>query len=95
MNQVISEAPWSCCRETLNYGAEGREFDLGKHQIATGKISVSARQRMGTVKVLSIGTDRAKQTVQNQIRLLLMEQSDQGLHCLPFHPRLFGCFLAL
>ena len=25
------------------------------------------------------------QTVQTQIRLLLEEQSDQGLHCLPFH----------
>ena len=25
------------------------------------------------------------QTVQTQIRLLLQEQSDQGLHCLPFH----------
>ena len=25
------------------------------------------------------------QTVQAQIRLLLKEQSDQGLHCLPFH----------
>ena len=25
------------------------------------------------------------QTVQTQIRLLLKEQSDQGLHCLPFH----------
>ena len=25
------------------------------------------------------------QTVQTQIRLLLLEQSDQGLHCLPFH----------
>ena len=24
------------------------------------------------------------QTVQTQIRLLLEEQSDQGLHCLPF-----------
>ena len=26
-----------------------------------------------------------EQTVQTQIRLLLQEQSDQGLHCLPFH----------
>ena len=26
----------------------------------------------------------ALQTVQTQIRLLLEEQSDQGLHCLPF-----------
>ena len=25
-----------------------------------------------------------RQTVQTQIRLLLEEQSDQGLHCLPF-----------
>ena len=25
------------------------------------------------------------QTVQTQIRLLLKEQSDQGLHCLPVH----------
>ena len=30
-------------------------------------------------------TDRPGQTVQTQIRLLLEEQSDQGLHCLPFH----------
>ena len=29
-------------------------------------------------------TDRPGQTVQTQIRLLLEEQSDQGLHCLPF-----------
>ena len=35
-----------------------------------------------TVKVLSIGTDRSEQTAQQQIRLLLiMEQSDQDLHC--------------
>ena len=30
-------------------------------------------------------TDRSGQTVQTQIRLLLEEQSDQGLHCLQFH----------
>ena len=27
----------------------------------------------------------SRQTVQTQIRLLLEEQSDQGLHCLPLH----------
>ena len=38
---------------------------------------------------LSFLTDRTGQTVQTQIRLLLEEeQSDQGLHCLPF--RLHG-----
>ena len=33
-------------------------------------------------------TDRSEQTVQNQIRLLLEELSDEGLHSLPFrlHP---------
>ena len=30
-------------------------------------------------------SDMSRQTVQIQIRLLLEEQSDQGLHCLLFH----------
>ena len=34
--------------------------------------------------ILSFRTDMPGQTVQTQIRLLLEEQSDQGLHCLPF-----------
>ena len=42
-----------------------------------------------SVKILSIGTDRCEQTVQTQIKLLLMEKSDQGLHCLLFHAHLF------
>ena len=33
------------------------------------------------------------QTVQTQIRLLLEEQSDQVLHCLPFHMSLVGVSL--
>ena len=37
------------------------------------------------VMILSFRTKRSGQTVQNQNRLLLEEQSDQGLHCLPFH----------
>ena len=37
-----------------------------------------------TVKVRTIGTDRSGHTVQTQIRLLHKEQSDQGLHRLPF-----------
>ena len=35
-----------------------------------------------TVIVISFRTDKSGQTVQTQIRLLLEEQSDQGLHCL-------------
>ena len=37
-----------------------------------------------TVMIVSFRTDMPGQTVQTQIRLLLEEQSDQGLHCLPF-----------
>ena len=37
-----------------------------------------------SVMILSFWTDRPRQTVQTQIRLLLEEQSDQGLPCLPF-----------
>ena len=34
--------------------------------------------------ILSFRTDTPGQTVQTHIRLLLEEQSDQCLHCLPF-----------
>ena len=34
-----------------------------------------------TVMILNFRTDKFGQTLQTQIRLLLEEQSDQGLHC--------------
>ena len=40
--------------------------------------------KMITAMILSFRTDRSGQPVQTQIRLLLEEQSDQGLHCLLF-----------
>ena len=46
-----------------------------------------------TVIILNIGTDRSEQTVQTQIRLLLMEQSDQGLLCLLFCLHLLNIIL--
>ena len=42
-----------------------------------------------TAIIQSFRTDRSGQTVQTQIRLLLEEQSDQGLHCLLLHLHLF------
>ena len=50
-----------------------------------GAASVNEMQKIYTVMTLSFRTDRSGQTVQTQIRLLLEEQSDQGLHCLLFH----------
>ena len=46
-----------------------------------------------TVNNLNIWINRSEQTVQSQIRLLLMERSDQGLHCFPFLLRLLGGLL--
>ena len=46
-----------------------------------------------TVIILNIGTDRSEQTVQTQIRLLLKEQSDQGLLCLVFCLHLLNTIL--
>ena len=46
---------------------------------------LSSNTKASTVVILNFQTDRSGQTVQTQIRLLLEEQSDQGLHCLLFH----------
>ena len=43
--------------------------------------------------ILRFQTDRFGQTVQIQIRLLLEEQSDQGLHSLQFPLHLLGAIL--
>ena len=43
-----------------------------------------------TVMIQSFQTDRSGQTAQTKIRLLLEEQSDQGLHCLPVRLHLLG-----
>ena len=48
---------------------------------------------VGFVQILCIGTDRSQQTVQTKIRLLLKKQSDQGLHCLPFHQHLLDALM--
>ena len=46
-----------------------------------------------TVSFLSFRTDRSGQTVQTQIRVLLEEHSDQGLHCLQFPLHLLDALL--
>ena len=50
-------------------------------------------QCIPTSVTLSFQTDRSRQTVQTQIRLLLEEQSDQGLHCLQFPLHLLDALL--
>ena len=46
-----------------------------------------------TVIIQGFRTDRSGQTVQTQIRLFLEDQSDLGLHCLPFLLHLLNNFL--
>ena len=60
----------------------------------TSIIVTSIKLVLGTiissVIILRFRMNRSGQTVQTHIRLLLEEQSDQCLHCLPFHQHLFG-----
>ena len=46
-------------------------------------LSINTQAFTNTIMILRFRTDRPGQTVQTQIRLLLEEQSDLGLHCLP------------
>ena len=64
-----------------------RSYYLGVH-ISKDTISTNI-----TTCTVNIGTDRSEQTVQTQIRLLLMEQSDQGLLCLLFCLHLLNTIL--
>ena len=57
------------------------------------KVSHLMIWKKNSVQNLCLGTDRPEHAVQTQIRLLLKEQSDQGLHCLPFHPHLMHTYL--
>ena len=60
-------------------------FPLDSKQFNVSKKKIQACN----VMILNFRTDRSGQTVQTQIRLLLEEQSDQGLHCLLFHLHVF------
>ena len=65
--------------EDLNY----RDIFIAIHSHVVMFVETAFHRRR-TVMILSFRTDMPGQTVQTQIRLLLEEQSDQGLHCLPF-----------
>ena len=58
-------------------------LNSAEHEILT------PHKNQNTVMILSFRTDRSEQTVQTQTRLLLEEQSDQGLHRLLFNLHLF------
>ena len=53
--------------------------------IMSRKLTTKMLIRLHILMILIFRTDLTGQTVQTQIRLLLEEQSDQGLHCLLFH----------
>ena len=61
--------------------------------IHLSSITYLVKMLESTVHILYIGTDRSQQTVQTKIRLLLKKQSDQGLHCLPFHQHLLDALM--
>ena len=58
-----------------------------------GRWGTSVFSENTAIFFLSFRTDRSGQTVQTQIRLLLEERSDQGLHCLQFPLHLLDALL--
>ena len=69
-------------RETGHRCVQTQSLLVIKNEART--LPIPAMTRNTVRENLSIGTDRSDQTVQTQIRLLLEEQSDQCLNCLPF-----------
>ena len=69
--------------------AEKRLTELYHYLISHRTLKAVQQINACTVLILSFRTDMSGQTVQTQIRLLLVEQSDQGLHCLLYHLHLF------
>ena len=67
----------------LTVSAES-ERKLSTISIGTMSFCLTEVTTKYTVMILNFQTDRSGQTVQTQIRLLLEEQSDQGLHWLLF-----------
>ena len=50
---------------------------------------LASSSNKATIMILNFRTDRSGQTVLTLNRLILEEQSDQGLHCLLFHLHVF------
>ena len=63
--------------------------EIAMEMAFTRKYSTNTALCATALMILSFRTEMSGQTVQTQIRQLLEEQSDQGLHCLLFHLHLF------
>ena len=79
--------PVLCTGELKN---DNQKYKTRNLKITKIYIIYNCKLIMTTVIILNFRTDRYGQTVQTQIRMLLEEQSDQGLHCLLLQLLLFG-----
>ena len=87
--QACSASETSLSLEILDIASRG--ILLSKQQTAKALMRLHGCGGY-TIMILSFRTDRSEQTMQIQIRLLL-EQSDQGLHCLHFCLHLLDALL--
>ena len=76
-----------------SYSTAPKGVNFSKIPLTNVYLSMCKKIVLLTVIILNIGTDRSEQTVQTQIRLLLKEQSDQGLLCLLFCLHLLNTML--
>ena len=82
----------SGCMTSRDFGFAPSQY-TDQPELLPSLIRVFTIHLIGTVMILNFRTDRSGLTVQTQIRLLLEEQSDQGLHCLLFHLHAFDKIL--
>ena len=80
-------------KENLFLGTSELFVWTSLHLYVQSDLSKCASSTHYTIRILGTGADRSEQIVQTQIRLLLKDQSDQGLHCLPVHVQLLDTLL--
>ena len=81
---LLSIVIWKCCGYRTNSNQRPCSIKRPTPNLDLKNGMLFDNFWKSTVMILNFWRDRSEQTVQTQIRLLLEEQSDQGLHCLPF-----------
>ena len=81
---LLHEKLWHCSCRSLRTHSRAQYVWKRMFWKSCKSLHLPPHHPKDAVMFLSFRTDRSWQTVQTPIRLLLEEQSDQGLHCLQF-----------
>ena len=96
LHNAVSDQSLQCLQTGFSIKKQNKSYKIDNWTSPiynSGRVYQYTMVSQITIIILNIGTDRSEQTVQTQIRLLLMEQSDQGLLCLLFCLHLLNTIL--